>query len=109
MFAKRTMHWLSTLSFALLAQTALASPTWQLNPEGSGASGAVPITALNVGGVGFVQIIPDSSNPTQFTFLEHGAYQAVQSDGTTPFGTRDLTITYSVSGSGSFLNPGALQ
>lgn len=109
MFKKSIGRWIGALSLSIAAQAAWAAPVWQFNPAGSGPGDATSLSSLAVGGVGFVQIIPDANNPTTFTFLEQGAYQALQADGVTPFGSRDLTITYSVMGTGSFLNPTALQ
>lgn len=109
MLANRFARWAGLLSLLAATQAVHAAPVWQVNPGGTGPGGAVAVQALNVGGAGFVQIIPDAANPTAFTFIEHGAYQALQADGVTPFGSRDLTITYAVSGSGSFLDPAALR
>jgi hypothetical protein len=100
---------LSILVMAISTQSALAANDWQINSTGNGVSGASSVSALNVGGVGFVQLLPDAKNPTVFTFVEHGAYQALASDGTSPFGSHDLTVSYTVSGTGSFLDPGAMR
>lgn len=109
MFKHTPLHILCMLAFASISHATQAASSWQINPEGTGQAGATSLTTLNVGGVGFVQIQPDASNPTQYSFVENGAYRAVQADGVTPFGSHDLTITYSVIGTGSFLSPGALQ
>lgn len=100
---------LCVLALALSVQTAQAASQWQLNPEGTGAGGATNLSLLNVGGVGFVQVVPDANDWSAFTFVEHGAYRALQSDMRTPFGAQDLTVAYSVSGRGSFATPLALH
>lgn len=97
------------VGIAMTAPAAQAASEWQINTSGTGASAATPITQLNIAGGGFVQIIPDFTDPTRFTFIEHGAYQAVQADGETPFGGSDLTVVYQVSGTGSFLDPYSLN
>lgn len=107
--AKRLSQLLCALTLGLSSQFAQATTEWQLNPAGNGLAGASWLSALDVGGVGYVQILPSSTDPTAFNFIEHGAYQALQSDKSTPFGTQDLTITYTVIGSGSLLNPFALS
>ena len=109
--ANRLTHWLAAtaLALGLAPQAAQAAPAWQINTSGQGASGATAVSTVAVGGVGFVEIIPSASNPTGFTFVEHGAYQLLQSSGSAPFGSQDLTVAYSVSGTGSFLNPLALH
>lgn len=100
---------LCALGFALGMHAANAAPAWQINTNGSGPGGATPVSAINVGGVGFVQIVPDAMQPWQYTFTEHGAYQLLQADQTTPFGGQDITVSYSVTGLGSFLDPMALH
>ncbi|KXB29993.1 hypothetical protein AT959_11395 [Dechloromonas denitrificans] len=107
--AKRLSQLLCALTLGLASQFALAATEWQLNPAGNGLGGASRLSALDVGGVGYVQILPSSTDPTGFNFIEHGAYQALQSDKSTPFGAQDLTITYTVMGHGSLLNPFALS
>jgi len=92
-----------------LAQGSAATPVWQLNPQGTGASGAVSLSQVDVGGAGFVQIIPSTTDPTSYQFVENGAYQLLSPGTGTAFSGNDLTVSYSVSGSGSFLNPLALQ
>ena len=94
--------------FSTLTTNALAAPQTLINPLGSGAGGAMSASSINVGGVGFVQIIPDASGTT-FQFVEHGAYQLLQADQTTPFGAHDLTVSYSVRGTGSFIDFSALR
>lgn len=105
----RIKHGLSILALAFSAQSALAADGWQINPLGSGASGASAVSTLNVGGVGFVQMLPDAINPGIFTFIEHGAYQAFSPGSSSPFAGNEITVSYSVSGSGSFLDPSALR
>jgi opacity protein-like surface antigen len=95
--------WLCALALALSSQAAQAAPEWKINPDGTGAGSATTVSTLDVGGAGFVQILPDIDGPT-FQFVEHGAYQVLKA-----FGTRDLTVTYSVSGTGDFWNPAALR
>jgi hypothetical protein len=100
--------WLCALALALSSQAAQAAPEWKINPDGTGAGSATTVSTIDVGGAGFVQILPDIGGPT-FQFVEHGAYQVLKADGSAPFGTRDLTVTYSVSGTGNFLNPAELR
>lgn len=107
--AGRLAYWLCTLALVLSTQAAQALPEWQINPNGTGVGGATTVSSLNVGGSGFVQFLPDASNPYAFTFVEHGAYQVLKSGGGGPFGTSDLTVTYSVTGRGSFLDFAALR
>jgi len=97
----------STTLFA--AQGASAAPTWQVNPLGTGPTGAINTSVLDVGGVGFVQIIPSADASGSFQFVEHGAYQLLQPGTGTAFPGADLTVSYSVSGVGSFLDPLALK
>lgn len=101
-------HGLSILALALSAQSALAADTWQINPQGSGASGASTASALEVSGIGFVRMQPDANAPTLFSFTEHGAYQALSFGSSSPSAINEITVSYSVSGSGSFVDPGAL-
>lgn len=91
----------------LMLPTAQAAVSWQINPAGTGAADATTVSAIDVGGSGFVQILPNADG--SFTFVEHGAYQALQSDRLTPFGSQDITVTYSVTGTGSFVDPLALR
>lgn len=100
---------LVVVGLAVAAHNAHALPQWKINPEGSGLGGAQAVSSLPVGGVGFVQIIPDAIDPTAFQFVEHGAYQLLQPGTSSAFSGRDLTVSYSVMGSGSFLNPLALH
>lgn len=109
LFSNRIKRCLGIFAVALSSQAAIAADTWQINPVGSGVAAASSVSTVNVGGVGFVQVIPDANNPYAFTFLEHGAYQALNGDGSAPFGANDLTVTYSVSGFGNFLDPSALH
>lgn len=102
-------HGLSILALAVFAQSALAADSWQINPQGSGESGASAVSTLDVGGIGFVQMLPDAINPGLFTFIEHGAYQAFSPGSSSRFAGNEITVAYSVSGSGSFDDPGALR
>ncbi|ANQ86608.1 hypothetical protein dqs_3591 [Azoarcus olearius] len=106
--ARQTLFGLAALALTAIAPVAQAAPVWMVNPEGTGAAGASALQTLGVAGVGFVQLTPDAANPANFTFVEYGAYRAVKGDGTTPYGSNDLTIRYTVSGSGSFLNPASI-
>lgn len=90
-------------------QGAAAAPIWQANPLGTGLSGATSLSVADVGGVGFVQIIPNGDASGGFQFIEHGAYQLLQPGTGTAFSGADLTVTYAVGGSGSFLAPFALR
>lgn len=96
---RQIMHGLSILAIAVSSQSALAGNGWQINSAGSGANGATAISALDVNGVGFVQIQPDADTPGLFSFIEHGAYRALTPDGRTQFGANEITVTYSVFGS----------
>lgn len=99
-----------TLAFVLSSQSAIATEDWQINPVGSGASTARRVSSVNIGGVGYVQLLPtDTGNPYAFTFIENGAYRILNADGSAPFGANDLTATYSVIGTGSYLDRKALR
>jgi hypothetical protein len=100
---------LGVLAIALSSHSAFAAGDWMLNPTGSGSASASSLSALNVGGVGYIQFIPDALNPALYTFIEHGAYQSLNANRTGPFGASDLTVTYSATGSGSFIDPSALK
>lgn len=100
---------LAAAAAMLMAQSAAAAPIWQVNPLGTGLSGAAALSVADVGGVGFVQIIPNGDASGGFQFIEHGAYQLLQPGAGTAFSGADLTVTYAVGGSGSFLNPFALR
>lgn len=91
-----------------VAQGAAATPTWQVNPLGTGLNGATSLSVADVGGVGFVQIIPGADASGSFQFIEHGAYQLLQPGTGTPFSGADLTVSYTVSGNGNFQTPLAL-
>ena len=70
-----------------------------LNVAGDGWAGAMPVSApVNVQGSGFVLAQPNPGNPASFVFSELGAYRLTQPDGVSALGSRDLTLTYSVSG-----------
>ncbi|NTV68744.1 MAG: flocculation-associated PEP-CTERM protein PepA [Azonexaceae bacterium] len=102
-------HGLSILALAVSTQSALAAEPWQINPLGSGTSGASTVSALDVSGIGFVQMQPDANVPELFNFIEHGAYQALSFGSSSPSAGNEITVSYSVSGSGSSVDPGALR
>lgn len=106
--AKDLIRHLSALALLFITQLAIAAPAWQINTTGQGTGGATAVSSIAVGGVGFVQILPAGPFSPDFTFIENGAYQLVQPDGS-PFGTNDITVTYAIGGSGSFINPLALS
>ncbi|UCV18890.1 flocculation-associated PEP-CTERM protein PepA [Ferribacterium limneticum] len=106
---RQMMYGLSILAIAVSSQSALAANDWQINSAGSGAGGATAVSALDVNGVGFVQVQPDDNAPGLFSFIEHGAYRALNTDGSTQFGAHEITVSYSVSGSGNFLDQSALR
>ena len=106
--AKRLSRLLAGLSLIVATPFAFAAPAWQINPTGQGAAGASAVSSVDVGGVGFVQIIPAGLFTPEFTFIENGAYQLRQADGS-PFGSRDITVTYAINGSGSFIDTFALS
>jgi len=108
-YAKSIRLGLSALAIAVSAQSAFAASAWQINPLGSGLAGASSVSAINVGGVGFVQLLPNGIDSPLFTFIETGVYRALNADGSGPFGANDLTVTYSVSGTGNFLDASALH
>jgi hypothetical protein len=95
---RQMVHGLSILAIAVSAQSAVAANDWQINSAGSGVSGATAISTLKVHGVGFVQSLPDDSTPGLYSFMEHGAYRALNTDGTALFGSHEITVTYSVFG-----------
>lgn len=100
---------LSILAISATAQSALAAADWQINPLGSGVGGASAVSSLDTGGVGFVQIRPDGLLSSTFSFIEHGAYQVYAPGSSLPFDGHEITVTYSVSGTGNFLDPGAMR
>lgn len=106
--AKGLIHHLSALALLFATPLAVAAPAWQINATGQGAGGATAVSSIDVGGVGFVQVLPAGPFSPDFTFIENGAYQLVQPDGS-PFGAKDITVTYAIGGSGSFINPLALS
>jgi len=108
-YAKSIRLGLSAFAIAVSAQSAFAASAWQINPLGSGVAGASSVSEINVGGVGFVQLLPNGNNSPLFTFIETGVYRALNADGSGPFGVNDLTVTYSVSGTGNFLDASALH
>lgn len=92
--AGRIARSLCALGIAFGVQAAQAAPAWQINTNGTGLAGATAIaTVAGVGGVGFVQLVP---NPLtgQLNFIENGAYQLQQSNGS----GQDITVLYSVAG-----------
>lgn len=107
--ARHLAHLTCALGLTLGIQSAHAATGWQINPEGLGVAGATAVSAADVGGVGFVQIVPSTTTPGDFTFFEHGAYQLLQTGSTNPFGARDITVSYEVTGVGNFTNPFALN
>lgn len=102
-------HGLSILALAVSAQSALAADDWQINALGSGANGASAVSSLNFTGVGFIEMVPVMDSSEAFTFIEHGAYQVFSPGGYSPFAGNEITVTYSVLGTGSFLDPSALR
>jgi len=100
----------SVLAIAALAGVSSAQAgIVQFNPAGAGSAGAIPVTsAITAHGSGFVMTQPNPNDPTNFLFSETGAYQLTQPDGSSPIGTHDITLTYSVMGT---VNPlsGALS
>ena len=105
----RHMAALAASAVLFVAQSVSAAPIWQVNPLGTGASSAIPLSVASVGGVGFVQIIPNADASNGFQFIEHGAYQLQQPGTGAEFSGADLTVTYTVGGSGNFLDPFALR
>lgn len=100
-FATRIKPIFCLLALAHFAHTAQAAPEWQINTSGLGLTGATAVSEVQVGGVGFIQLQPLSE--TKFSFIEHGAYRLAMP------GTQEITVTYSVGGSGLFANPFALH
>lgn len=77
---------------------AYAVSGWYFNPQGSGENDASFVSALNVGGFGFIE---QSLSTTQFLamdFIEHGAYQVRDAATGGPFGAHDITVSYDVAG-----------
>ncbi|WP_263771921.1 flocculation-associated PEP-CTERM protein PepA [Propionivibrio soli] len=84
----------SSIGFSV-AHAAIVS----FNAGGTGLSGAVPATsAISVHGSGFAMSQFNPATPAILSFTELGAYQLTQPDGVSPIGVRDVTLTYSVSG-----------
>ena len=84
---------------SLAALSTAQASVVSLNVAGNGWAGAIPVSApVNVQGSGFVLAQPNPVNPASFVFSELGAYRLTQPDGLSPLGSRDLTLTYSVSG-----------
>jgi hypothetical protein len=100
-------RWMCILATALCTQLAQATPSWQINPSGTGQGAAQTVSMLDIGGSGFVEIQPIANTPF-FQFSEHGAYQVQQPDGT-PFGTTDLTVAYSITGRTSLTDPDGVE
>ncbi len=89
---------------ALVGVSSAQASVIEFNPSGTGFPSAIPATpGINVHGSGFVTMGPDQINPGRFIFSETGAYQLTQADNTSPIGTRDITLTYSIMGA---VNPG---
>ena len=108
-YAKRIKLGLSALAIAVSAQSAFAASAWQINPLGSGVANASSVSEIKVGGVGFVQLLPNGYNSPLFTFIETGVYRALNADGSGPLGANGVTVTWAVSGSGNFLYASALH
>ena len=84
--------------FASFQPAAHASVAWYFNPQGTGAADANLVSALNIGGFGFIE---QSLSTTQFLamdFKEHGAYQVRDAAGSAPFGANDITVSYDIGG-----------
>ncbi len=76
-----------------------ASNAVLLNTTGSGQSGAVSTSpSVRTYGSGYIETAPSGAGST---FVEHGAYRLVGADGTSPFGTQDITAVYSMFGQSS--------
>ncbi|MBS1144113.1 MAG: hypothetical protein H6R14_1519 [Proteobacteria bacterium] len=100
---------LSLLAIAFSTPSALAASDWRINPQGNGVTDASTVSTLGVGGVGYIQIQPDALTPGQYSFIEHGAYQAYAPNSTAPFPGHEITITYSVLGTSNLGDPAALR
>ena len=93
----------------LVGMSCAQASVLQFNPSGTGPNSATAVTsAIDVHGSGFVMSQQDPTNPLHFIFSEQGAYQLTAADGVSPIGARDITLTYSVTGT---INPmtGALS
>lgn len=103
--AKKGHKLIAAIAVAALAVASSAQASViEFNPSGTGFPGAIPVSSgIDVHGSGFVATGPDPSNPGSYIFSETGAYQLTQADHTSPIGTRDITLTYSVMGA---VNPG---
>lgn len=84
--------------FMAMQPAAYAASGWYFNPQGSGAADASFVSALNVGGFGFIQQTLSTSQFLAMDFKEHGAYQVLDAAGSGPFGARDITVSYDVGG-----------
>ena len=94
---------------ALVGVSSAQAGVIEFNPSGTGFPGAIPASSgIDVHGSGFVTMGQDQNNPGNYIFSERGAYQLVQTDHTSPIGTHDITLTYSIMGA---VNPatGALS
>jgi len=81
---------------SMAAVTAAQASAVSLNVAGDGLAGAIAYSqGLNVQGSGFVLA---QASATGVSFSELGAYQMVQADGTSPIGSRDVTLLYSAGG-----------
>lgn len=108
-FTRNISQGLGIFALALSTHSAFAASDWQINSLGTGAGAASGVSSVNVGGVGYVQLLPSTSDaPFTFTFVENGAYRILAADGS-PFGGNDLTAIYSAVGSGSQIDPSALH
>lgn len=84
---------------AFIAVSSVQAAAVSLNPVGDGWVGASPVSsAVDVQGSGFVLAQPNPTDPASFVFSEFGAYRLTKADQVSQFGSRDLTLTYSVSG-----------
>ena len=77
---------------------AYAVDGWYFNPQGDGADGAGFVSALNVGGFGFIEQSLSTTQSFAMDFVEHGAYQVRDAASGGPFGAHDITVSYDVGG-----------
>ena len=85
-----------TLAGLGVTGSAAANP-FQIATDGSGLASAQLLSSFDLGGHGFVfqYMDPTSGLPM---FQENGAFRIVASDGVSPIGTNDLTLTYALWG-----------
>ena len=102
---KKSLKLIAAIAVTALAGVSSAQASViKFNPSGTGFPGAIPASpGIDAHGSGFVTTGPDQSNPGNYVFSETGAYQLTQADRTSPIGTRDITLMYSVMGA---VNPG---